>query len=99
MRRLRNQVKALEVEHELELPRAQQELRREILPLEQAPRIVEAASRVLQGTNLSLYGDDAGLVGQLAPVLEILGGAVRQAVRTMPDMEPARDESMRDALA
>jgi hypothetical protein len=60
------------------------------LPLEQAPRNVEAASRVLQGTNLSLYGDDAGLVGGLAPVLEALGGAVRQAVEAVPTGRESR---------
>jgi hypothetical protein len=97
MRRLRNEVRALEVEHELQLDRARQELRREILPLEQAPRIVEAASRVLHGTSLSLYGDDAGLVGQLAPVLEVLGGAVRQAVQAVPGPEPARGSAPESA--
>ena len=81
MRKLQNQVKALDVDHELLLPRAQQELRREILPLEQAPQIVEAASKVLQGTNLSIYGENALLLGQLAPVFEILGRAVQQATQ------------------
>jgi hypothetical protein len=91
VRRLRNQVQALDVEHELLLPRAHQELRREILPLEQAPRIVEAASRVLQGTSLSVYGEDARFVGQLAPVLELLAGSVRQAMRVSMD-EVAPDD-------
>ena len=81
MRTLQNEVKAYDVEHELMLPRAQQDLRREILPLEQAPRIVEAASRVLQGTNLSVYGENAQLVGQLAPVFEILARAVKDATQ------------------
>jgi len=83
MRALENQLKALDVERELLLPRARQDLRREILPLEQAPRVVEAASRVLQGTNLSLYGDNALLVGQVAPLLEILTGAARRAMHEM----------------
>jgi hypothetical protein len=81
MRKLQNQVKAFDVEDELLLPRAQQELRREMLPLEQAPQIVEAASRVLQGTNLSIYGENAQLLGQLAPVFEILARAVQQATQ------------------
>lgn len=86
LRRLQNELKALEVEHELLLPQALQDLRREILPLEQAPQIVKAASRVLSGTNLSVYGDDAQLVGQLAPVFEVLARAVGQA---MPKGEEA----------
>jgi hypothetical protein len=79
MRKLQNQVKAFDVEHELLLPRAQQELRREMLPLEQAPQIVEAASKVLNGTNLTIYGENAQLLGQLAPVFEIVARAVQQA--------------------
>jgi hypothetical protein len=59
--------------------RAEQELRREILPLEQAPEIVESASRVLHGTHLSIYGGEAQLLGQLAPVFEILAAAVQRA--------------------
>ncbi|HTI28805.1 MAG TPA: SPFH domain-containing protein [Methylomirabilota bacterium] len=82
LREVKNQVRASEVEHELFLPRAQQEMRREMLPLEQAPQIVEAASKVLQGTNLSIYGENAELLGQLAPVFEILARAVQQSVTT-----------------
>jgi len=80
LRGLKNQIRASEVEHELFLPRAQQEMRREILPLEQAPQIVEAASKVLQGTNLSIYGEHAELLGQLAPLFEILARAAQQSV-------------------
>ena len=84
MRELRNQAQALEVEHELLLRRAEQDLRREILPLERAPQIVEAASKVLQGTNLSIYGEDGRLLGQLAPVFDILARAVAQATAASP---------------
>jgi hypothetical protein len=88
MRRVQNEVKVYDVEHELMLPRAQQDLRREILPLEQAPRIVEAASRVLQGTSLSVYGENAQLLGQLAPVFELLANAVKEATRQPEDRAP-----------
>jgi len=33
----------------------------------------------VHGTNLTVYGDDSQLVGQLAPLFEILGRSVRQA--------------------
>ncbi len=92
MRRLQNQVKAFDVEHELLLPRAQQELRREMLPLEQAPQIVEAASKVLHGTNLSIYGENGQLLGQLAPVFEVLTRAVQQATAGGVQRGPERDE-------
>jgi len=92
MRRLQNQVRAYDVEHELMLPRAQQDLRREILPLEQAPLIVEAASKVLQGTSLSVYGENAQLLGQLAPVFEILARAVQDATQRPEDRAPVHAE-------
>ncbi len=79
MLELKNQVQALQVAHDLMRPRGEQDLRREILPVEQAPRIVEAAAKVFQGTNLSLYGDQAELLGQLVPLFEVLGRALRQA--------------------
>jgi hypothetical protein len=88
MRKLQNQVKAFDVEHELLLPRAQQELRREMLPLEQAPQIVEAASKVLNGTNLTLYGENGQLLGQLAPVFEIVARAVQQATESSAQRSP-----------
>ncbi len=79
MRELRNQARALEVDGELLLDRARQEMRREMLPLEQAPQVVAAASRVLQGANLSLYGENTQILGQLAPIFELVTRAVRQA--------------------
>lgn len=93
LRRLERDIRALEVEQEVLLDRARQDLRREILPIEQAPRIVEAASRVLRGTSLSVYGDDARLVGQLAPVLDVLGRAVHDAVATGSVVPPRAAES------
>jgi hypothetical protein len=80
MRSVENRVQAVKVEHDLQRTRAEQELRREILPLEQAPRIVEAASGILHGANLTLFGDEAGLMRQVAPVLEVVSRAVEQTL-------------------
>lgn len=79
VRRLQHEVELLVVDTSLARDRARQSMRAEILPLEQAPEIVEAASRVLQGANLSIYGDDAMVLGQLAPVFDLLGRAVASA--------------------
>ncbi len=79
LRRLQNQVEALDVDRETRLPRAQQELRLLALEREQVPQIVESAARILHGTNLSIYGENTQLVGQLAPVFEVLGRIVEQA--------------------
>lgn len=79
LRELETRIRTLEVERDLMQQRAEQEMRREILPIEQAPRIVESAAKVLQGANLSVYGDDGRLLGQLEPLFEVLGRHVRAA--------------------
>ena len=76
---LQNQVKALEVERDLLLARAQQEMKVAILPLEQAPRMVESASKVLQGTNLSIYGEGGQVLGQLAPLFDYMSRTIEKA--------------------
>jgi len=88
LQRLQNQVKALTVDADLLLERARQQLRLEMLPVEQAPRIVEAAAGVLHGTNLSIYGEDGQLLSQLAPIFELLTRSVRQAIEGDPRTEP-----------
>jgi hypothetical protein len=55
-------VRELAVRLELLGERARQDLRKEILPLEQAPEIARALSRMLQGAHLSVYGQDTALL-------------------------------------
>jgi regulator of protease activity HflC (stomatin/prohibitin superfamily) len=76
MRSVANRVEAVKVEHDLQRARAEQEMRREMMPLEQAPRIVEAAAGMLHGTNLTLFADEAGLLRQIGPVLGMVSRAV-----------------------
>jgi hypothetical protein len=98
-RLIHNQVTALDVEADMLLPRAQHELRREMLPIEQAPAIVESAARVLNGTNLSIYGEGGQLIGEIAPLLDLIARAVRQATQpgdgqvTQPGYGQARADS------
>jgi len=80
MHQLRSQVKRFEVDEGLLLERAQQALRREILPLEQTPQIVDAVSKVLHGANLSIYGENNQLLNQLTPVLDLLTRTFQRAV-------------------
>ncbi len=56
-------------------------MRREMLPLEQAPQIVEAASKVLHGTNLSIYGENGQLLNQIAPIFDFLTRALKDATQ------------------
>lgn len=82
--RLQNQVKELEAVGSLLFERARQDLRREILPLEQAPQMVAAAAQVLHGTHLSVYGENGQLLGQLAPLFEQFGRILQQALLQVP---------------
>ena len=85
VRDLERQVRELEVERDLLLAKGQQDLRMAVLPLEQAPRIVDSASKFLQGTNLSLYGEGSQLLGQLAPLFDYLARTLQTATRAPVD--------------
>ena len=74
---LEQQVRALQVDRDLIGERAAQELRRQILPLEQAPQIVESVSRLFKGAKLSVYGEDCRLMETVEPLLDIVSGALK----------------------
>ena len=44
---------------------------------EQAPQIVESVSHLFNGARLSIYGEDARLMGTVEPLVELLGDALR----------------------
>jgi hypothetical protein len=93
MRQLQNQVKELEAAENLIFERARQDLRREILPLEQAPQMVAAASTLLHGTNLSIYGENSQLLSQLAPIFELLTRSLQQSVASAQPPAENSDDS------
>lgn len=74
---LDKQVEAIRVEKDFLLKRAEHDLRRQILPLEQAPQIVESASHLFNGARLSMYGEDSRLMGTVEPLVEMLSDALR----------------------
>ena len=74
---LESEQSGLEVGRDFASKRAAHELEMEMVPLEQRPRIAEAASRVLNGTRLSVYGEDSRLVAAIEPLLESLGESLR----------------------
>jgi hypothetical protein len=74
---LTNALRTLEVEREMVLAQAQQQLRKDILPLEQIPLIAEAAAKVWQGANLSIYGETAPIVATIGPLVEVLTQALQ----------------------
>ncbi len=77
MQQLENQVQELELQRDLMKKRAEHEMRKEILPLEQMPEIAKAVSQMFQGTNLTFYGEASPLVSSLAPVIDMLSNAFR----------------------
>ncbi len=83
---LAKRVKALEVEEELMLAAAKQRLQAEILPLEQRPELVRAASQIFQGSNLSIYGENEQLLALLAPLADLLARTLAPLVK--PAAEP-----------
>lgn len=94
LRQMQNALKAFDVDGELLLARAQQDMRREMLPIEQAPQIVASASKVLRGSNLSIYGEDGRLLGQLAPIFDLLTRAVERSTASgAPHASPPEDPS------
>ena len=57
--------------------------------LEQAPKLVESASKVLQGTNLSIYGQGGEVLGQLAPLFDYISRAVASATQAPLEADSA----------
>ncbi len=84
------QVKEREVQAAMMLETARQRLRAEILPLEQAPALVEAATQIFQGTNLSLYGSEGQFLAQLEPLFRLVTGLLHQADQSRQPSESER---------
>ncbi len=89
---LEKQVEAIRVEKDLLLTRAEHELRRQILPLEQAPQIVESASHLFNGARLSVYGQDARLMGTLEPLTAMLRDAIQGLAASVSRPEARKPE-------
>jgi hypothetical protein len=62
--------------------RARQELRKELLPLEQVPTVAQALAGLFQGLNLSIYGQEANVLGTMTPVIDLLAQKLRQGIHT-----------------
>jgi hypothetical protein len=78
MRQIEKEIKDLEIQTEMFRERAQHELRKEILPIEQTPEIAEALSQIFQGVNLSIYSEDSRLLSTVGPILDLLTNTLRK---------------------
>jgi regulator of protease activity HflC (stomatin/prohibitin superfamily) len=88
MRKLEHDVKTLEAKTNVLADKAKQDLRKEILPVEQVPEIAKAVSQMLQGANLSVYGESAGpLVSAIGPLVELLANTLQAVNQNNPKPE------------
>jgi hypothetical protein len=78
---IESRVKALRAQGEIQQRKAEQELRQAILPQEQVAVIAQALGGMFNGANLAVYGDDAKLVGSVAPLVELLADRLRGALK------------------
>lgn len=83
--RLEAALEAIANEADLARRRADQALRQEILPLEQAPEIARALAGVLGGAHVALVGGDAStLLATLAPLVDHVTRALAPAATPKP---------------
>ena len=75
---IENQVRELEVARDLILERARQELKIEIMPVEQMPEIADSLSKIFQGANLSYFGSENQVLGSILPLFDIFSKMVSQ---------------------
>lgn len=86
-RALEVRAQELKVQADLLPERARQELRKEMLPLEQMPAVAQSLAGLFQGLNVSVYGQDSALLTSLTPVIDLLAQKLRVAIPA-PTREP-----------
>ena len=80
VRKLEYETRVLAVRIDMLAEKEKQELRKEILPLEQVPEIARAVSQTFGGANLSIYGEGAQpLFTTIGPLMDLLANSLRQA--------------------
>jgi len=80
LRQLEYEIKELEVRTSMLAEKARQDLRKEILPLEQTPEIANALSQIFKGANLSVYGNATeSMLSTYAPLVELLVNSLKRA--------------------
>jgi hypothetical protein len=80
LRKLEYETRELAVRTDILTEKAKQELRKEILPLEQVPEIAGAVSQLFRGANLSVYGETAQpLFSTIGPLVDLLTNSLRHA--------------------
>jgi len=93
MRKLEHEVREIMAQTNTLEEKAKQDLRKEILPLEQMPKIADALSQVFNGANLSVYGESAETIfSTYAPLVDLLINSIKGIVLS-PSYHEATDSS------
>lgn len=82
------EVRDLEVKRDLLLEKARQELRKEVLPLEQVPALAQSLSMVFQGANLSFFGNESQTLASILPLFDILSKMLQQRLPQVGKSDP-----------
>jgi flotillin len=90
MRKVENQIREQEVMRDMLLEKARQELRKEILPVEQIPEITESLSTIFNGSNLTFVGEENQILSSILPLVNIIADRVKESVQ--PALAASRPE-------
>ena len=74
---LKEKMNVLKAKANLAIEIEQNKVRKEMLPLEQVPKIAESVSRMFNGSNLSFYKDSSDLLAGVTPMLDIVTRALQ----------------------
>lgn len=69
---LRNEVEALNLEREINRERQFNEIKRDILPIEQMPEIAASFADALKGSKLSVYGENTDIMKPLSFIVDYI---------------------------
>jgi regulator of protease activity HflC (stomatin/prohibitin superfamily) len=75
--RVLKEIKEIDAETKILLEKAKQNMKKDIMPIEQLPEISDAFSRMFQGMNISVYGDESEFLNKMIPVVDILLNAIQ----------------------
>ncbi len=80
MRQVEMRIREQEVIRDMLLEKARQELRKEILPIEQVPEITESLSQIFRDSNLTFIGNENQLLSSILPLMQIIADKVKAAM-------------------
>jgi flotillin len=80
MRQVESRIREQEVKRDMLLEKARQELRKEILPVEQIPAIADSLSRIFKDANLTFVGSENQLLSSILPLMKMVSDMVKEAM-------------------